>query len=78
MLVANIKKRKATKNQRRLGLDYLNLKISLILAILVFMSNLNFMIKCVDYENKLFYNLRAWFPAIKVRHKLVCSAAVAG
>ena len=40
------------------GFCDLNLKVSLILAILVFMSIFNVMLSCVEHE-KSFYNLRA-------------------
>ena len=36
--------------------DYPNLKMSLILTISIFMSNLNFILRCVEYE-KMFLTL---------------------
>ena len=33
--------------------DYLNLRISLILAVLIFMSNLKFMLSCVEHKKVL-------------------------
>ena len=46
--------------------DDLNLKMSLILAILIYMSNLNFMLSLVEHEKK-FISLGPWVISVLSR-----------